>query len=204
MIPNSKGRKEAIEKLKNKIDLLHKLTGILKEKNKHLLCNPTCNFSICSNGKNVYDCQEYHNMIEENVKDEIEILLNKLLPHGSGIDCEWKYSFHNNGNITCKNEYHAMNDAGYYIKWIPISIKFFRYKKNVYHISYKNCNDVQIDEKKDELDFKIYAPSQDYYAYNLKDYLYQTMDMYFENFTSKWLYKVIKRKYMKVPFLLKK
>ena len=43
-----------------------------------------------------------------------EDILELILPHGSGIDCDWEFTEHKNGHITCKNYYHAMNENGYY------------------------------------------------------------------------------------------
>jgi hypothetical protein len=46
--------------------------------------------------------------------DEIEDLLKETLPHGSGIDCDWEFTFQKNGKIKCSNSWHKMNDNGYY------------------------------------------------------------------------------------------
>jgi len=46
--------------------------------------------------------------------DFLESFLESNLPHGSGIGHKWEYVFHKNGNITCRNSYHAMNENGYY------------------------------------------------------------------------------------------
>jgi hypothetical protein len=42
-----------------------------------------------------------------------QILLNKL-PHGSGIDCKWEFTWLVNGKCIASNSYHCINDAGYY------------------------------------------------------------------------------------------
>jgi hypothetical protein len=36
-----------------------------------------------------------------------------LLPHGSGIDGNWRIQVRRNGDVTCHGEYHAMDDGGY-------------------------------------------------------------------------------------------
>jgi hypothetical protein len=48
-------------------------------------------------------------------------LLKDILPHGSGIDCDWQIE--DKGNyIRCDNSYHVMNDTGYYIGWLDFSV----------------------------------------------------------------------------------
>ena len=53
-----------------------------------------------------------------------EKLLDRL-PHGRGIDCDWEITFHKNGNITCKNFFHAMTEHGYYDGYMPFTVKIF-------------------------------------------------------------------------------
>jgi hypothetical protein len=48
------------------------------------------------------------------VNDEIEALLKETLPHGSGIDCDWCFTFQKNGKIKCSNSWHKMDDNGFY------------------------------------------------------------------------------------------
>lgn len=52
--------------------------------------------------------------------------LMEILPHGSGIDCDWEFSEQKDGKLVCKNSYHVMNDAGYYMGFIDFSIRFHR------------------------------------------------------------------------------
>jgi hypothetical protein len=47
-------------------------------------------------------------------EDEITEKLNDTLPHGSGIDCDWCFTFQKNGKIRCSNSWHKMNDNGFY------------------------------------------------------------------------------------------
>jgi hypothetical protein len=42
-----------------------------------------------------------------------KFLLNKL-PHGSGIDCKWEFTWLKNGKVKAVNAFHCMNDGGYY------------------------------------------------------------------------------------------
>lgn len=57
---------------------------------------------------------------------EQEIL--DLLPHGSGIDGDWTVETKKNGSMFFYNEYHRMNDAGYYDGWIPFTLRVFQRK----------------------------------------------------------------------------
>jgi hypothetical protein len=47
-------------------------------------------------------------------EDEITEKLNATLPHGSGIDCDWCFTFQKNGKIRCANSWHKMDGNGYY------------------------------------------------------------------------------------------
>lgn len=171
-----------IKKLKKEIDLYRNIIEILEKDNK--------NYRI-----------EINDNID-NIKEEIKQLLINTLPHGSGIDCDWEFIFHNNGNIDCKNSFHVINNNGYYVKWISITIKFYRFKRNIYHkYGIKDKIKYQIIEKKDELYYKIFAPSNDYYVCNLDDYIYQCM--YDFNIILKWQYKEIKLENLKKPFIIK-
>jgi len=54
--------------------------------------------------------------------DCLESFLLDRLPHGSGIDCEWYITIKNN-MVICKNSAHVLNDAGYYMGYIPFTVK---------------------------------------------------------------------------------
>lgn len=124
----------------------------------------------------------------DNIQDEIESVLRDILPHGSGIDCDWEFEYYDNGGIKCKNFYHAMNDNGYYVKYIPISVKFYRHTKTEYR-TYANGTKHQLLKKRGMLDYIVYAPTSDYYAYDLRDCLYQTM-WYLDILIRGWYLKV--------------
>ena len=47
--------------------------------------------------------------------------LRDVLPHGSGIDCDWTFHENRDGSVRCSNAWHAMNDHGYYCGYIPFS-----------------------------------------------------------------------------------
>lgn len=68
------------------------------------------------------------------------------LPHGSGIDYDWTFYVQKNGKIVFGNEYHGMNEAGFYVCSVPFSVKIdpkkpldFRvvfHAKNRYWVNY--------------------------------------------------------------------
>lgn len=47
--------------------------------------------------------------------------LPSILPHGSGIDCDWVIEGHAH-HITCRNEYHCMDSNGFYEGYQPFSV----------------------------------------------------------------------------------
>jgi len=63
--------------------------------------------------------QEWFRRHHEELKD----LLNQL-PHGSGIDGDWKieYDKTKNDNIVLSNSYHVMNEVGFYDGWIDFTV----------------------------------------------------------------------------------
>ena len=48
--------------------------------------------------------------------------LKELLPHGSGIDCDWELE-RKGDYVYCQNSYHTMNEHGYYDKYADFTIK---------------------------------------------------------------------------------
>jgi hypothetical protein len=54
--------------------------------------------------------------------DDLENFLLDTLPHGSGIDCEWVVVIEKN-RIVCKNSIHALNENGFYMGFIPFTVK---------------------------------------------------------------------------------
>jgi len=59
---------------------------------------------------------------------DFEEHLMEILPHGSGIDCDWEFSEQKDGKLVCKNSFHYMNGDGYYMGYIDFSIRFHRKK----------------------------------------------------------------------------
>lgn len=54
--------------------------------------------------------------------DDLELFLIERLPAGSGIDCTWDITIKNNG-VVCKNSVHVLNDRGFYMGYIPFTVK---------------------------------------------------------------------------------
>ncbi len=52
----------------------------------------------------------------------IESALLEILPHGSGIDCDWAFGFTDKA-ILCLNSYHRMDEMGGYAGWIDFQVK---------------------------------------------------------------------------------
>ena len=70
-----------------------------------------------------------------------ESTLEALLPNGSGIGYYWEFITHKNGKITCKNDFHAMNNNGYYDGYMPFKFTVFIDKDNNLDFSRIVCND---------------------------------------------------------------
>lgn len=112
--------------------------------------------------------------MENQIISEEKLL--EILPHGSGIDCEWQITVHKNGNITCRNQWHYMNDGGYYDGYYPLAVRIFRHKKSVYHpLKGPNKGKFQVMNVKGDIDFKVYFNEKARVnMYGLGDYLYDT------------------------------
>lgn len=50
--------------------------------------------------------------------------LRKVLPHGSGIDCDWRFTKRKNGAILASNSFHCMNETGYYVGYADFTVEF--------------------------------------------------------------------------------
>ena len=44
------------------------------------------------------------------------------LPHGSGIDCNWRYEEEEGEYLILHNEWHAMDANGYYCGYVPFEV----------------------------------------------------------------------------------
>jgi hypothetical protein len=70
----------------------------------------TKNFAILKQAMVIYFTLSKNVVFE----DEIIEKLTATLPHGSGIDCDWCFTFQKNGKIRCSNSWHKMNNNGFY------------------------------------------------------------------------------------------
>lgn len=104
--------------------------------------------------------------------------LFEILPSGSGIDCQWEITTHNNGNITARNSYHAMNQDGYYDGYMPFTVRIFRHKKTVWQLLKGPLEGKkQLLHTTGDVDYVIICNDKRRVSfYDLKDYLYQTFD----------------------------
>lgn len=68
--------------------------------------------------------QVYDKTYAEQFQNDIEDYLLETLPHGSGIDCDWTFSYLKNGSVLAHNAYHCMNDAGFYCGYADFTVKF--------------------------------------------------------------------------------
>ena len=77
-----------------------------------------------------------------------DLLLDKL-PHGSGIDCDWKIT-ENKGYFKCENSYHLMNDNGYYVGYIDFSVVISKSKPYDFKLHFHtNSNGRRMIEQND-------------------------------------------------------
>lgn len=53
----------------------------------------------------------------------IDEWLVRVLPHGSGINCDWKISAQLNGKILASNAYHCMDENGFYCGFADFTVK---------------------------------------------------------------------------------
>lgn len=60
--------------------------------------------------------------------DSLTDYLNSILPHGSGINCKWKFDYLKNGSVLASNSYHCMDENGSYGGFADFTIKLHPYK----------------------------------------------------------------------------
>jgi len=76
------------------------------------------------------------------LKEEISVeLLENILPHGSGIDSDWEFIEHKNGNVTCMNSFHAMTEHGFYDGYMPFKFNVFRRTDGALSFGKVICNE---------------------------------------------------------------
>lgn len=109
-----------------------------------------------------YECVKYDILCTE-ITDEIEYLLTELLPHGSGIDYTWEYTFYRNGTIKCSNAFHAIDSNGMYCAIVPFSIRIRKVNESQ-GIVYTR------------IDYKVYCRNSGAsYLYGLRNYICDTV-----------------------------
>ena len=119
--------------------------------------------NILSSAQAMGNCIESgnHEWYDKHEQRIIDTLLS-ILPHGSGIDCKWKFDITNKA-IECKNSYHVMNDNGMYSGYIDFTVKIKTTHRDI----------------TGKLDFTItgrFGKNQD-----IKDYLCDTISYSLEN-----------------------
>lgn len=55
--------------------------------------------------------------------EAIKDWLKRVLPHGSGIDCDWSFDYQQNSKILASNAYHCMNENGFYCGYADFTVK---------------------------------------------------------------------------------
>lgn len=65
--------------------------------------------------------------VEEHSSDKY--YLRATLPHGSGIDSDWHFSYSGN-RIIASNSYHVMDCMGSYSGWVDFSVYLYPLKRN--------------------------------------------------------------------------
>ena len=131
-----------------------------------------------------YTLEEYHiKHYNKSLKDTYKSIISEtdlleLLPHGSGIDCNWSIIEHENGNVTAKNSFHAMNETGMYDGYMDFTVKIFKVKKSRVNKLKGPCEgQYQVVAQKGDIDFKVSCnESRKASFYGLKDYLVDTID----------------------------
>ena len=60
--------------------------------------------------------------------DSLKEYLADILPHGSGINCNWEFDYQKNGKVIARNSYHCMDEHGYYFGYADFTIKFYLFR----------------------------------------------------------------------------
>ena len=100
--------------------------------------------------------------------------VNKLaecLPHGSGIDGDWRIEVKRNGDITCHGEYHAMDENGSYCGWrnFRFSIRRHRGANKIHPLGGPCAGKFQVLKVKGRIYFDTFVGGGD-----ASDYLFDT------------------------------
>lgn len=82
--------------------------------------------------------------------------LLELLPTGNGINSDWEITEHKNGNVTAKNSFHAMDEAGFYDGYMPFTVRIFQVTETRINKLKGPCEgQYQIVAKKGDIDFSL-------------------------------------------------
>ena len=115
--------------------------------------------------------------MEMQLDDITEERLLDILPHGSGIDCDWTFDRCQNGTIRCRNSYHVMDEHGSYCGYYDFTVHIFAHKSDERRELIGLCaGQVQIVHRKGDIDFRITSRMRERgNTYGLRDYLNESI-----------------------------
>lgn len=88
------------------------------------------------------------------MQDEAIDIFNHVLPHGSGIDCDWKITFHNRSKrIHMSNSYHCMDENGMYDGWSDFTVIIDWEDEEYYRIMFHGRESQRLARKYDLRDY---------------------------------------------------
>lgn len=120
----------------------------------------------------------------QHIIDDIENeLRTKVLPHGSGIDCEWNFKHLHDLTFNCYNTYHAIDQNGYYCGYVDFIVKIDLLTKEFdVEVNQEDINNIIEDynEYIDRDDVETNAP----YLDDLDEYLYQSVDQELQSYSA--------------------
>jgi hypothetical protein len=110
-------------------------------------------------------------------------VLHEILPHGSGIDCEWEIEEVYTESFKCYNYFHVMDGNGYYCGYIPFQCTVFFFQDKGFSLGElkitKHIIDlIQSDYKLPNGELDESAPFLD----DLDDYLFETIEYSLEQY----------------------
>lgn len=117
---------------------------------------------------------------------ESELL--EMLPHGSGIDCKWRFE-PIGGGVDCHNSFHLMDENGYYNGFADFTVRIFHHKKDVLNPLRGPCaGQTQVVHRKGDVDFKLITRGSKWKrncAFGVDDYLHDTISFSLERILTK-------------------
>lgn len=144
-----------------------------------------------------FDYNKNHSS-KDTLLDEVKAELLKVLPHGSGIDSDWKFSEFPMGSpdtIECYNSYHVLDGSGYYAGWIDFTVTLnllsltFDVKVNQEHVGLIEQS-YSVDDDEDS-EYDNHCP----YLDDLEDYIYQTVECAIDDYLIDETFKYLKLHY---------